>query len=106
MSRKTSQLSADNFRPQAEGAVTLGLIVNEIARCTSSPKPDQVRAMIEEQAQTLRAARAVVRWYYEEPGGLNEFEALAVEENVVEWALQALASRTGDDFTGTNGPRR
>jgi len=83
------QLSPDTFRPQAEERVTYGLIVNEITRVYQlSPKPEQVLALVREAAQAYEQPEAVVRWHYEKPGRLNEFEAQAVEQNVVDWALQ------------------
>ena len=50
-------------------------------------KPEQVKALVQEAAQTYEQPDAVVRWHYEKPERLNEFEALAVEHNVVEWVL-------------------
>jgi len=83
------QLSADMFRPQAEERVAYGLIVNEITRVYQlAPKPEQVLALVREAAQAYEQPEAVVRWHYEKPGRLNEFEAQAVEQNVVDWALQ------------------
>jgi trigger factor len=83
------QLSVDTFRPQAEERVTFGLIVNEIMRVYQlAPKPEQVLALVREAAQSYEQPEAVVRWHYEKPGRLNEFEAQAVEQNVVDWALQ------------------
>ena len=43
--------------------------------------------MVQEIAQTYEQPDAVVRWHYEKPERLNDFEALAVERNVVEWVL-------------------
>ena len=89
MKPEDMQLSADNFRPQAEERVTYGLIVNEITRVYQlTPKPEQVLALVREAAQSYEQPDAVVRWHYEKPGRLNEFEAQAVEQNVVDWALQ------------------
>jgi trigger factor len=83
------QLSADTFRSQAEERVAYGLIVNEITRVYQlSPKPEQVLALVREAAQAYEQPDAVVRWHYEKPGRLNDFEAQAVEQNVVDWALQ------------------
>ena len=89
MKAEDMQLSPDNFRPQAEERVTYGLIVNEITRVYQlAPKPEQVLALVREAAQAYEQPEAVVRWHYEKPGRLNEFEAQAVEQNVVDWALQ------------------
>ncbi len=82
------QLSIDAFRPQAEERVTYGLIVNEITRIYQlGPKPEQVLALVREAAQAYEQPEAVVRWHYEKPGRLNDFEAQAVEQSVVDWAL-------------------
>ena len=59
-------------------------------------KPEQVKALVQEAAQTYEQPEAVVRWHYEKPERLNEFEALAVEHNVVDWVLaRARRSSTG-----------
>jgi trigger factor len=50
-------------------------------------KPAQVKAMVEEYAQTFEDPKEVVRWYYSEPQRLVEAEALVTENNVVEWML-------------------
>ncbi len=50
-------------------------------------KPEQVKALVQEAAQTYEQPEAVVRWHYEKPERLAEFEALAVEHNVVAWVL-------------------
>jgi trigger factor len=81
-------LSPDAFRPQAEERVALGLILNEIVRAHGlQAKPEQVRALIAETAQSYEQPDAVIRWHYEKPERLNEFELVAVEHNVVEWML-------------------
>ena len=82
------QLTADVFRPQAEERVAFGLILNEVVRQHQlQAKPEQVRTLVEEAAQTYEQPEAVVRWHYEQPERLNEYQVLAVERNVVEWAL-------------------
>mgnify|MGYP001791555531 FL=1 len=68
--------------------MTYGLIVNEITRIYQlEPKPEQVLALVREAAQAYEQPEAVVRWHYEKPGRLNDFEAQAVEQSVVDWAL-------------------
>jgi|KBSMisStaDraftv2_1062788.scaffolds.fasta_scaffold36714_1 trigger factor len=82
------KLEPDMFRPQAEQRVALGLIVGELVRKENlQAKPEQVRARVEEIAQTYEQPEAVVRWHYEKRERLAEFEALAVEQNVVDWVL-------------------
>ena len=51
------------------------------------PRPEQVRSLIEEHAESYEEPDQLVRWYYGDPARLAEFEALAMEDNVVEWAL-------------------
>jgi len=46
-----------------------------------------VRALVQEVAQTYEQPEAVVRWHFEKPERVQEFEALAVERNVVDWVL-------------------
>ena len=46
-----------------------------------------MRALVAEVAQTYEQPDAVVRWHYEKPERLNEFESLAVERNIVDWVL-------------------
>ena len=49
--------------------------------------PQQVRALVTETAQTYEQPEAVVRWHYEKPERLRDFEAMVLEQNVVEWIL-------------------
>jgi trigger factor len=80
--------SADIFRPQAEERVALGLILNEVVRVNQlQPKPEQVRALVAEAAQSYEQPDAVIRWHYEKQERLNDFELAAVEHNVIEYAL-------------------
>ena len=82
------QLNAEMFRPQAEERVALGLIVGELVRTEGlQARPEQVKAMVQEIAQTYEQPDAVVRWHFEKRERLSEFEALAVEQNVVDWVL-------------------
>ena len=43
--------------------------------------------MIDEQAQSYEQPEEVVRWYYSQPQRLAQIEALAIEENVVNWVV-------------------
>jgi trigger factor len=82
------KLTPDLFRPQAEERVALGLILGDLVRQEGlQAKPEQVKAMVQEIAQTYEQPDAVVRWHFEKPERLADFEAMAVEHNVVEWVL-------------------
>jgi len=81
-------LTPDMFQQQATERVALGLIIGELVRKEGlQAKPEQVRARVEEVAQTYEQPDAVVRWHYEKRERLSEFEALAIEQNIVDWVL-------------------
>lgn len=76
------------FTEQATRRVKLGLILAELVKAKElHAKPDNVRAIVDDFAQTFEDPKEVVRWYYTQPQRLAEAEALAIENNVVEWAL-------------------
>ena len=80
--------SPDLFQEQAKRRVALGLILSELIKLHSlGAKPEQVRALVDEHAQSYEDPNEVVKWFYSQPQRLAEFEGLAVEENVVQWAL-------------------
>jgi trigger factor len=82
-------LSPETLRPQAEERVALGLILSELVRTQQlQARPEQVRLLVTEAAQSYEQPDAVVRWHYEQADRLSEFELAAVERNVVDWALQ------------------
>jgi trigger factor len=82
-------LPADMFEKQAQRRVNLGLILAEVVRAHQlQAKPEQVRAAVEEQAQSYENPQEVVRWYYQSPERLREIESMVLEDNVVEWALR------------------
>ena len=81
-------LSPATFQQQAQERVTLGLILNELVRSHQlQARPEQVRALVAEAAQSYEQPDAVIRWHYEQAERLSEFEMAAVEGNVVDWAL-------------------
>jgi trigger factor len=76
------------FEAGAKRRVALGLIVAELARAEAlQPKPAQVRALIEAEAQSYESPAEVVKWFYTQPERLSEMESLALEGNVVKWVL-------------------
>jgi len=76
------------FDASAKRRVALGLIIGELARAQGlQPKPDQVRALIEQEAQGYDSPAEVVKWFYMQPQRLSEMEGLALEGNVVNWLL-------------------
>lgn len=85
---KNMPVDATWFTTQAERRVKLGLIIAEAVKENAlHAKPEQVRALIDEQAQSYEQPEEVVRWYYSQPQRLAQVEALAIEENVVNWVV-------------------
>jgi len=81
-------VTPEALEAQARRRVTLGLILGEVVRTHDlGAKPEQVRALVTEHAQTYEQPFEVVKWIYSEPQRLSEFEGLAVESNVVNWVL-------------------
>lgn len=76
------------FTEQATRRVKLGLVLAELVKSKDlHARPEQVKAVVEDFAETFEDPKEVVRWYYSQPQRLAEAEALAMENNVVEWAL-------------------
>jgi trigger factor len=81
-------LPPDMFLEQAKRRVSLGLILNELVKSNGlEAKPEQVRAVVDEYAQSYEDPSEVVRWYYSDKQRLADVEALALEDNVVNFVL-------------------
>ncbi len=88
MSAKNVPVEPSWFTEQATRRVSLGLLLAEVVKEKQLfAKPEQVRAVIDDFAETYEDPAEVVRWYYSQPQRLSEAEALVVENNVVEWML-------------------
>jgi len=76
------------FTSQAEKKVTLQLIIADIVRTRQiRVEPAKVRQLIETVAQGYEDPGEVVKWYYADQNRLAEVEALALEDEVVNWIL-------------------
>ncbi len=81
-------LNPEMFEEQARRRVSLGLIMSEMVKVHAlAAKPEQVRAMVEEQAESYEHPDEVVKWLYSQPQRLSEMESLVLEDNVVAWVL-------------------
>jgi trigger factor len=79
---------ADEFRPQAERRVRLGLVVGELVRTQNlQAKPDQLQAHIEELSQSYEKPAEVVRWYLSDRQRMADVEAIVIENNVAAHVL-------------------
>jgi trigger factor len=77
------------FEPQARRRVHLGLAIAELVKSKGlAAAPEQVRALVEEHAASYEQPAEVIRWVYSQPERLSEFEAVALEQNVVDWVLR------------------
>jgi len=82
-------LPADIFTEQAMRRVSLGLILAEAVRVNAlTAKPEQINALIQEFAQSYEDPQEVIKWHHQNPERMQEIESLALENNVVEWALE------------------
>jgi trigger factor len=88
VSKENAQVSPSTFQEMARERVALGLIVSEVVRTNGlHAKPEQVRKYVEEAASSYENPEQVVSWYNQDPQRMAEFEALALESNVVDWVL-------------------
>ena len=95
------------FEQTAKRRVALGLIIGELARTENlQPKPADVRAIVEQEAQTYESPAEVVKWFYMQPQRLSEMEGVALEANVVKWVLSKVKVEDKptafDDLMGAN----
>jgi trigger factor len=85
---QAKKLSADMFTGQAERRVRLGLILAEVIQKQHlTTQPEQIRSLIEEQAQSYESPDEILQWYYQSPERMQEIESMALEENVVAWVV-------------------
>jgi trigger factor len=86
---ESAQVSPSTFEPAATERVAMGLIVGELVRTQQlQATAEQVRALLNEQAQSYEKPEQVVAWYYQDQNRLSEFEAIALEQNVVDYVVK------------------
>lgn len=88
MKMKGVPLPPELFKERAEKRVKLGLVLADLVqKFELNAKPEQIRALVEDYAQSFDHPEDVVRWYYADPARLQEVENLVLEENVVDWVM-------------------
>jgi trigger factor len=88
MTTQNLTLPADLFTERAQRRLKLSILVSDLVKKEGlQPKPEQVRKVIEEHAESFEQPDQLIRWYYADPARLAEVEALVMEDNVVEWAM-------------------
>jgi len=81
-------INPEMFEQQARRRVSLGLIIAEMVKAHGlAARPEQVRAMVQEQAESYEQPDQVVKWIYSQPQRLSEIESMVLEDNVVAWVL-------------------
>jgi trigger factor len=108
MTTDNLSLPAELFADRAERRIKLSIIVSDLVkRHGLEPRAEQVRQLIEEHAESYEQPDQLVRWYYGDPSRLAEFEAVAMEDNVVEWALGKMkVEDKATDFDELMGTRK
>lgn len=83
------KLTEEIFDPQAKRRVALGLLMDAMVTAHDiQAGEDQVRALVDEFAQSYEDPTEVVSWYYQDPQRLNEARVMVLEENLVNWVLE------------------
>jgi trigger factor len=88
MNPEDMNIPREAFEPESRRRVSIGLVLNDLVKREGiKAEPEQIRAMIDEYAQSYEKPEEVVRWYYQSPERVREVEAVVLENNVVEWVL-------------------
>jgi trigger factor len=86
MSTDKAPVPREVFGEEAKRRVQLGLILSELVKSKGlAATPEQIKAVVREQAKSYDQPDEVVRWYYESPERLREIESVVLENNVVQW---------------------
>lgn len=88
MNAKDMPFPPELFTAQAERRVRLGLILAEVVKENAlQATAEQVKAQVEDFAQSYEDPQQVVKYYFSDRRRLSEVEALVLEENVVNYVL-------------------
>jgi trigger factor len=95
------------FATKAERRVRLGLILSQlVSENNLQATSEQVKAQIEDFAQSYEDPKEVLKYYYSDRARLAEIEALVLEENVVNYVLGKAKVSTKsvafDELMGSN----
>ncbi|TFW28915.1 trigger factor [Massilia horti] len=97
MDVKNLQFPADLFAERAERRVRLGLILQQLVSDNNlQATSEQVKAQIEDFAQSYEDPKEVLKYYYSDRRRLGEVESLVLEENVVNYVLDKAKVETKD----------
>jgi len=107
LAAKNITLKPEMFADRAVRRVKLGLIVGELVKINElRGTSEQVRALIQEMAESYEDPSELVRWYYAQPERLIGAEAVVTEDNVVEWVCSKVKTNdkpvSFDELMGNN----
>ncbi len=84
-----ASLPPELFTERAQRRVKLGLILAELVKQQDlNAKPEQVKALVRDYAQSFEHPEEVVKWHYGDPSRLQEVKNMVLEDNVVEWVMR------------------
>lgn len=88
MNVKDAPIPPELFKDKATERVRLGLIVGEVVVANNlRPTEDQIRALVQDMASAYENPEQFVNWFLGQPQQRAQAEAVAIEDNVVTWAL-------------------
>jgi trigger factor len=88
MNVKDAPIPPELFKDKAVDRVRLGLIVGEVVVANNlRPTEEQIRALVQEMASAYENPEQFVNWFMGQPQQRAQAEAVAIEDNVVTWAL-------------------
>jgi trigger factor len=88
MKVKDLPFPAELFTEQAKRRVSLGLIISELVEANKlDAKPEQVKSLVAEFAESYEDPEEVIGWYYASPERLDGPTSMVIEDNVVEFVL-------------------
>ena len=81
-----ASLPPELFAERAQRRVKLGLILAELVKQQGlEAKPEQVKALVRDYAQSFEHPEEVIKWHYSDPSRLQEVKNMVLEDNVVAW---------------------
>lgn len=91
MPKGEESLPLDLFTERAQKRVKLSLILTELVeKYDLHAKPEQIKALVQDYAQSYDNPEEVVQWHYNDPARLQDAENLVLEDNVVVWVTDAV----------------
>jgi trigger factor len=87
--RGNMELPDELFEKDARRRVALGLIIAEVVKANNiQVDPQRVREAVEDMASTYEEPQEVIEFYYRNKEHLASVESLALEDQVVDWAME------------------